>query len=126
MEEATASLRDAPRSLPSRKPVQALGRLSSRKVCPVGGVSKTMWSSVSAPSASSDENSSKEAISVAQAPDSCSRTVESRPCTASRERTPPLCTTLPPIMTAGVALTPERLISSGFCTLTISTSTPAP
>ena len=35
---------EAPRSLPSRKPVHALGRLSSRSVCPVGAVSKTMWS----------------------------------------------------------------------------------
>ena len=35
---------DAPRSLPPRNPVQALGRLSKRKVCPVGAVSKTMWS----------------------------------------------------------------------------------
>ena len=68
---------DAPRSLPSRKPVQALGRLSRRRVWPVGAVSKTMWSQASAPSASRDENSSKEAISVVQAPDSCSRTVDS-------------------------------------------------
>ena len=36
--------RTAPRSLPSRKPVQALGRLSRRSVWPVGAVSKTTWS----------------------------------------------------------------------------------
>ena len=35
---------EAPRSLPARKPVQALGRLSRRSVWPVGAVSNTMWS----------------------------------------------------------------------------------
>ena len=35
---------EAPRSLPSRKPVQALGRLSRRRVWPVGAVSKMTWS----------------------------------------------------------------------------------
>ena len=35
---------EAPRSLPARKPVQALGRLSRRRVWPVGAVSKTTWS----------------------------------------------------------------------------------
>src|SRR5450755_4620871 len=41
----------------------------------------------------------------------------SQVCTSSCEGMPPLCTTLPSITTAGVALTPERLISSGFSTL---------
>ena len=49
----------------------------------------------------------------------------SQDCTSSCEGMPPLCTTLPSIMTAGVARTPWRLISSGFSTLTMSTSTPA-
>ena len=49
----------------------------------------------------------------------------SQVCTSSREGRPPLCTTLPSIMTAGVALTPDCLISSGFCTVTIWTTTPA-
>ena len=35
---------EAPRSLPARKPLQALGRLSSRSVCPLGAVSNTTWS----------------------------------------------------------------------------------
>ena len=48
----------------------------------------------------------------------------SQVCTSSCEGMPPLCTSLPSIMTAGVALTPARLISSGFSTLMISTSTP--
>ncbi len=49
----------------------------------------------------------------------------SQVCTSSCEGMPPLCTTLPSMMTAGVALTPARRISSGFSTLTISTSMPA-
>ena len=35
---------DAPRSLPAKKPLQALGRLSRRRVWPVGAVSKMTWS----------------------------------------------------------------------------------
>ena len=59
--------------------VHALGRLSRRSVWPVGAVSNTTWSklwSASAPSpASRAANSSNAAISVVQAPESCSRTV---------------------------------------------------
>ncbi|MEO7337462.1 MAG: hypothetical protein ABIV63_12855 [Caldimonas sp.] len=47
----------------------------------------------------------------------------SQACTSSCEGIPPLCTTLPSIITAGVAGARERF-SSGFSTLTISTSTP--
>jgi len=35
---------EAPRSLPLRKPLQALGKLSKRKVWPVGAASNTTWS----------------------------------------------------------------------------------
>ena len=70
---------EAPRSLPAKNPVQALGKLSRRSVWPVGAVSNTTWSKVwsaSAPSlASRAANSSNAAISVVQAPESCSRTV---------------------------------------------------
>jgi hypothetical protein len=66
---------EAPRSLSCRKPLQAWGRLSRRRVWPVGAVSNTTWSKSCAPPASRPENSSKEAISVVQAPESCSRTV---------------------------------------------------
>ena len=71
---------DAPRSLSARKPLHALGRLSRRRVWPVGAVSNTTWSCVgfaagSVSLASSAANSSNAAISVVHAPDSCSRTV---------------------------------------------------
>ena len=45
--------------------------------------------------------------------------------TVCRDGMPPLCTTRPAMTTAGVACTPQALISSGLSTLTISTSMPA-
>ncbi len=58
----------------SRKPLQAPGSLRRRMVCPVGAVSKMMWSyfPMSVSSVSNAVNSSKAAISVVQAPESCS------------------------------------------------------
>ena len=55
-------------------PVQAAGSWSKRSVCPVGAVSKIIWSNslVAVGSPSSLVNSSKAAISTVHAPESCS------------------------------------------------------
>ena len=70
------SRQGSPLSLFANKPVHALGRLRGRSVWPVGAVSKTILSNSRESSVSKLGNSSMAAISVVQAPDSCSRTIE--------------------------------------------------
>ena len=73
-----------------RKSVQDPGSCSRRMVCPVGAVSKRMWSytAVHAASVNRSVNSLKEAISVVQAPDNCS-SIEATSAGGSRPRTGP-------------------------------------
>ena len=54
-----------------------LGQAQQPQGWPVGAVSKMMWSKPAMSPSSSPTNSSKAAISVVQAPESCSRTVDS-------------------------------------------------
>src|ERR1017187_486667 len=65
---------ELPVVLLSRNPFHAPGSDNKRSVCPVGAVSKRTWSKsvVASGWPSSLENSSKAAISIVQAPESCS------------------------------------------------------
>ena len=72
----------------ARRSVHDPGSCSSRMVCPVGAVSKTMWSywPIRFSSASRAVNSLNEAISVVHEPDSCS-VIEASSLSGSSPRT---------------------------------------